>query len=116
MAPARAEQDRRIRPAGPERRRGGRETQAPDAELEPTGRAEPEPPETAAETCRAALDDTENPEERSEPGPEGAAEQEPAGTEAVPEQFGTIEDAGSPTHNQPEGAGSKDTPEEGHGG
>ena len=35
--------------------------------------------------------------------------------EANPEQFGTIEGAGSPTHNQPEGAGSKDTPEEGHG-
>jgi len=42
-------------------------------------------------------------------------EQELAGPEALPEQFGTIEDAGSPTHNQPEGAGSKDTPEEGHG-
>jgi N utilization substance protein A len=51
-------------------------------------------------------------------GEEAAAESSPgpalAPKEALPETFGTIEDAGSPTHN-PERAGSKDTPEEGHG-
>jgi N utilization substance protein A len=47
---------------------------------------------------------------------EGTSEEKHAAEEALPEQFGTIEDAGSPTHNQAEGAGSKDTLEEGHGG
>jgi N utilization substance protein A len=34
---------------------------------------------------------------------------------AEAEQFGTIDDAGSPTHNQPEGAGPEVTPEKDHG-
>ena len=93
------------------------DTEAGELEAEP-GPAEPEPPEAVAETSPEGglLYDTENPEEPVEPGPEHAPEQELADSEAGAEQFGRIEDAGSPTHNQPEGAGSKDTPEEGHGG
>jgi transcription termination/antitermination protein NusA len=88
-------------------------TEAGELEAEP-GPEEPELPETISETHGSGglLYDTENPEERFEPG----SEQELAETEASGEQFGRIEDAGSPTQNQPEGAGSKDTPKEGHGG
>jgi N utilization substance protein A len=67
------------------------------------------------------LYDSESPEERFEPGEESAAEGgselAPAGqsqaleSEAEAEQFGTIERAESPTHNQPEGAGPEGRPE-----
>jgi N utilization substance protein A len=92
------------------------------AELQGTepGELEAEPGPAAAESeteveppaQSGLLYDPENPEERFEPG----SEQELAETEAPAEQFGRIEDAGSPTHNQPERAGSKDTPDKGHGG
>ena len=88
-------------------------TEAGDLEAEPGPATSPEAEETAGAVAHGGLlYDPDNPEERFEPG----SEQELAETEALSEQFGTIEDAGSPTHNQPEGAGSKDTPEEGDGG
>ena len=85
-------------------------TEPDELELEP-GPAPAEPPEEIPNTGSrdGLLYDPESPEERFEPG----SQQEIAESEALSEQFGTMEDAGSPTHNQPEGAGSKDTPEEG---
>jgi len=56
---------------------------------------------------RGTLYDPESPEERFEPGETEVTEQFG--------EFGRIEDAGSPTHNQPEGAGREDTPDEGRG-
>jgi N utilization substance protein A len=55
-------------------------------------------------------------DDAAEEAPEEAGAQELAEMQALAQQFGTIEDAGSPTHAQPEGAGSKDNPEEGDGG
>ena len=88
-------------------------TQADELEIEP-GPEAAELPESIAEVSHqeSLLYDPDSAEERFEPG----SEQELAETEAVSEQFGNMEDAGSSTHNQPEGAGSKDTPDEGHGG
>ena len=90
-------------------------TNADQLEVEPA----PQGDEASGEFAENAnehglLYDPDSPEERFEPGSEQELEETEA--EAASEQFGTIEGAGSPTHNQPEGAGSKDTPEEGHGG
>jgi N utilization substance protein A len=74
--------------------------------------AEPGEPAEAAETQGAEAGPLE-----MEPGPEQAAAE--AGSEQAelpaetPEQSDTIEVAGSPTHNQPEGAGPEDAPAEG---
>jgi hypothetical protein len=48
------------------------------------------------------LYDPESPEERFEPGSEEAEADQP---EETGDQFGTMEDAGSPTQNQSEGDG-----------
>ena len=85
-----------------------------------TGSIETEPgpgPETedVAETNYppGTLYDPESPEERFEPGSE-QAEEAAAASEEDAEQFGTIEDAGSPTHNNTDGTGPEGTTGGGH--
>ena len=81
--------------------------EAAPAASEPVTQAAPEgvvsEDGAAAPTVEAAV------EAALESPPAGAEEPEPAETPEKGEQFGTIEDADSPTHNQSEGAG----PEEG---
>jgi N utilization substance protein A len=90
------------------------EPQAPDmnASLEEAGEMQDTEPDellvegepdaaVSSETPAGTLYDPESAEERFEPGSAEAESHEPEG-ESV-----TIEDAGSPTHNQPEGAGPK---------
>jgi N utilization substance protein A len=76
-------------------------------------------PEGVTETVYppGTLYDPESPEERFEPGSElaeedvepGAPVPESGETEVTTEQFGTIEGAGSPTQNTPEGSGPEGT-------
>jgi len=73
-------------------------TDAQSLEVEPG----PPAPEEEIEHSTGLLYDPESSEERFEPGSEEAEQAE---------QSGTIEDAGSP-HNQSEGAGSRERPEE----
>jgi N utilization substance protein A len=83
-----------------------------------TGSLETDPgpaglPEELTETNYppGTLYDPESPEERFEPGSEAAEEME---IEGGAEQFGTIEDAGSPTDNPAEGEGPEgDAPHDG---
>jgi len=95
------------------------EEQGEAAAEQPAAEADPGPQDAQQEMSAAeeaaVVPETETGELEAGSGPEGTVDQEPAQAEALPEQFGTIEDAGPPTHNQPEGAGSKDTSEEGHG-
>ena len=85
------------------------------SEVEPPPQGDAAPEEFAENASEhGLLYDPDSPEERFEPGSQQELEETEA--EANSEQFGTIEGAGSPTHNQPEGAGSKDTPEKGDGG
>jgi N utilization substance protein A len=80
---------------------------APDAPAEPSVPEE----HAAAEAAEAQGTDaggspvTVETEPSPAPAPETSLESEPAETQETPEQFGTIEDAGSPTHHQPEGTG-----------
>ena len=96
---------------------GGEPEAAVPTEAEPTGEAEAAAPgeaEPAGEPEAAAPDEAEPAGE-----PEAAAPDEPGPADAEPgataleaaesEQFDTIEDAGSPTHNQP-GAGPEAGP------
>jgi N utilization substance protein A len=64
-------------------------------------------PEQVTETNYppGTLYDPESPEERFEPGSEAAEAAEPTEVEETAEQFGTIDDAGSPTDNSAEGEG-----------
>jgi N utilization substance protein A len=74
------------------------------------GEAEPAAAEEAAETPAEAAGEVP-PAVEAEPSPAPAPEEtpsEPAETEETPEQFATIEDAGSPTHNPSEGTGPED--------
>jgi len=73
-------------------------TDAASLDEEPGPALEAEPAVSETTYPPGTLYDTESPEERFEPG-ESA------------EQFGTIEDAGSPTHIQPESAGPEGRPE-----
>jgi N utilization substance protein A len=81
--------------------RGEADTGAPEAEPEVNLEAE------GADSAAGTPSEPEIPQELLETGPEPAETQE----ETV-EQFGTMEGAGSPTHNHPEGTGA---PEEGRG-
>jgi N utilization substance protein A len=91
---------------------------APDASLEetPAQEANAAAPEAANEDVPAAEAAEEATGEPAGEAPEADGARELAEMQALAEQFGNIENAGSPTHKQPEGAGSKDNPEEGDGG
>ena len=86
------------------------EAQAPGAE-EPVV-AQPDFESAAAEGAEiepAALEEAPAGTENPEGGLEAVSDR---GPEAEAEQFGRIEDAGSPTHIRPEGAGPEGTPED----
>jgi hypothetical protein len=73
-------------------------------ELEP-GPAPPEEETSETNFPPGTLYDPDSPEERFEPGTEQADEEPAAAPEDVAEQFGTIENAGSPTDISEEGGG-----------
>jgi N utilization substance protein A len=87
------------------------EAQAVVAEELPSAvEAEPAAAEVAVEAQAAVAGELPSAVE-AEPSPAPAPEETPseqAETEETPEQFATIEDAGSPTHNQSEGTGPED--------
>ena len=87
----------------------GTDTGSLEREPGPVFGEEPEVTETVYPP--GTLYDPETPEDRFEPGADGAKE------EVVAEQSGRIEDAGSPTHNhsEEEGAGPEGTPEKERG-
>ena len=74
------------------------------------GEAEPAAAEEAVEAQAVAAGELPSAVE-AEPNPAPAPDETPseqAETEETPEQFATIEDAGSPTHNQSQGTGPED--------
>jgi hypothetical protein len=74
------------------------------------GEAEPAAAEEAVEAQAVGAGELASAVE-AEPIPAPAPEETPseqAETQEIPEQFATIEDAGSPTHNQSEGTGPED--------
>jgi N utilization substance protein A len=82
------------------------------SQFEEQGQAEAEPAaaEAAVEAQAVAAGDLPSAVE-AEPSPAPAPAETPseqAETEETPEQFATIEDAGSPTHNQSQGTGPED--------
>jgi N utilization substance protein A len=95
---------------------------APQPEFAAESRIEPEilgeEVEELNESPEGPLYDPESPEERFEPGSDLAeepAEEDAEGEPAQTEEFGTIDDAGSPNHNTEEVAGPEDAPKEGRG-
>jgi N utilization substance protein A len=74
------------------------------------GEAEPAAAEEAVEAPAEVAGEL-SPAVEAEPSPAETPEETPSdqtGTEETAEQFATIEDAGSPTHNSPEGTGPED--------
>jgi N utilization substance protein A len=80
------------------------------SQFDEQGEAEPAAAEGAVEAPAVAAGELSSATE-AEPSPAPAPEEtasEQAETEETPEQFATIEDAGSPTHDQSEGTGPED--------
>jgi N utilization substance protein A len=80
------------------------------SQFDEQGEAEPAAAEGAVEAQAVAAGDLPSAIE-AEPSPAPAPEETPseqAETEETPKQFATIEDAGSPIHNQSEGTGPED--------